>query len=69
MTTDEALLNLTAQTTQLLDVVFQLKSGVAAQIAAAVLLSENAAQIPLINIATTFIKSQTDFINYAEQRP
>jgi hypothetical protein len=69
MTVEAELAALTDQTTQLLDVVFQLKSGVAAQIAAAVLLSENATQIPLINISTTFIKSQTDFINYVGQRP
>jgi hypothetical protein len=69
MTVQDQLAALTDQTTQLLDVVSQLKNGVVAQIAAAVLLSENAAQIPLINISTTFIKSQTDFINYVGQRP
>jgi len=62
MTTDQAIDNLTQQTTDLL-AVFQLqKSAVDTRIAAAVLTSQNAAQIPLVTITTAMIRTQTMMI-------
>jgi CRISPR/Cas system-associated exonuclease Cas4 (RecB family) len=69
MSIESEISSLTTQTTQLLDVVIELKNGVNSQIASAVLVSENAAQIPLISMATSFIQSQTSFINYIGHRP
>jgi hypothetical protein len=55
---------LTAQTTELIDVCVSLKNGVAQQIADAVIISQNASIIPLIIVATNLIQTQAIFINY-----
>lgn len=64
MTTDvtAAINALTAATTENLDVTLALSAGVAAQIAAAVLASENAAISPLVTVATNLIDMQAMLI-------
>lgn len=62
--TEDAIVNLTVQTTNLLDSVNFSKSSLEADIAAAVIASENAAQIPLVTIATSIINTQATFIEY-----
>jgi len=69
MSIETELSALTTQTTQLLEVFSQQKTVVDSRIADAVLISINTAQIPLINMATSFIQAQTSFINYIGQRP
>lgn len=55
---------LTTQTTSLLEVCVALKNGVAQQIADAVLVSKNAALVPLITVSTNLINTQTMLINH-----
>lgn len=52
------------QTTALLQVSTDLKNGVAQQIADAVLMSKNAALIPLITVSINLINTQTMVINH-----
>ncbi len=59
MTVETALDALTLQTTELLDVCTDLKDATAQQIIDAVAVSENAAQIPLVTVATNLIDTQT----------
>jgi len=64
MTVETEIALLTNQTTQLLDVVSQISASVNAQIAAAVLVSVNASQIPLVNMATSLILTQGMLITH-----
>jgi hypothetical protein len=64
MTVEVEIAALTNQTTQLLDVVNQISASVNAQIAAAVLVSVNASQIPLVNMATSLILTQAMLITH-----
>jgi hypothetical protein len=59
MTVETALDALTLQTTELLDVCTDLKDATEQQIIDAVAVSENAAQIPLVTVATNLIDTQT----------
>jgi ABC-type uncharacterized transport system substrate-binding protein len=61
---EDALTTLTQSTNALLVSVNFSKDSLEADIAAAVVLSENAAQIPLITIATSMVNTQATFINY-----
>jgi len=64
MTTEESIINLTTQTTNLLDTVGDISSTLDGRIETAVIASENAALIPLVTMATNLIDTQTIFINY-----
>lgn len=55
---------LTAQTTELLDVCVSLKDSTAQLIADAVIVSENAAQVPLVIVARNLIDTQTLLVTY-----
>jgi|TARA_B110000977_G_scaffold37338_1_gene50180 hypothetical protein len=61
---EEALITLTQSTNALLASVNFSKATLDSDIAAAVASSENAAQIPLVSIATSIISTQANFINY-----
>lgn len=63
MSVEDSINNLTAQTASLLDVCVSLKNGVVQQIADAVIVSRNAAIIPLITISTNLISTQALFIS------
>jgi hypothetical protein len=69
MTVELEIAALTTQTTQLLDVVSQISASVNTQIAAAVLASVNASQIPLVNMATSLILTQAMLITHAGVTP
>ena len=69
MTIQSDVTDLTVQTTALLAVFLQQQVNVDARIAAAVLASQSAAQIPLVQLSTNFINSQAMLINYIGQRP
>jgi hypothetical protein len=56
---EAAVTTLTTETTALLDTCTALKTDVASDIAAAVVVSENAAQIPLAQVAVNLIDTQT----------
>jgi hypothetical protein len=62
--TEDALTALTDSTNALLVSVNFSKDSLAADIASAVLVSENAAQIPLVTIATSMINTQATFVTY-----
>ena len=64
MTTQESLDALTVQTSALLDTCTSLKSSTAQLIAAAVTTSQNAAQIPLVNMATNLTSMQALLVTY-----
>ena len=64
MTTEAAIIDLTTQTTELLNAVNVTKSSIDGNIAAAVVVSENAALEPLVTVARNLIDTQTIFINY-----
>tara|TARA_R110000851_G_scaffold66465_1_gene150317 strand:- start:171 stop:383 length:213 start_codon:yes stop_codon:yes gene_type:complete len=64
MTTEEAIIDLTTQTTELLNAVNVSKTSIDGSIAAAVLDSENAALEPLVTVAKNLIDTQTIFVNY-----
>jgi hypothetical protein len=64
MSTETALADLTLQVTNTLDVFTAQSASIDADIAAAVLASENASQIPLTSIATDLINTQATFITY-----
>ena len=59
MTLETSVDDLTVQTTALLGTCTTLKNDVAADIAAAVVISENAALIPLAQVAVNLIDMQT----------
>jgi hypothetical protein len=61
---EDAINNLTTQTTALLDSVNFSKDSLQSDITAAIVVSENASQIPLITIATSIINTQATFIEY-----
>jgi hypothetical protein len=61
---EDAINNLTTQTTALLDSVNFSKNSLQSDITAAIVVSENASQIPLITIATSIINTQATFIEY-----
>lgn len=64
MTTEESISALTTQTSGLLEVCVALKDSTAQLIANAVITSENAAQIPLVSMATNLIDMQTLLVTY-----
>lgn len=55
---------LTAQTSELINVCVTLKNSISQQISDAVLASTNAAVIPLITVATNLITTQTMIITH-----
>ena len=59
---------LVTQTTTLLDSVTSLKTGVAAEIATAVEVSESATQIPLVSMATDMINTQALVVQLIERQ-
>lgn len=59
MTTETAIIDLTTQTGLLLDTCVNLRSSTTQLIADAVATSVNAAQIPLVSMATNLIDTQT----------
>jgi hypothetical protein len=61
---EDAINNLTTQTTALLDSVNFSKDSLQSDIAAAIVVSENASQIPLVTIATSIINTQATFVTY-----
>jgi hypothetical protein len=61
---EDAINNLTTQTTALLDSVNFSKDSLQSDITAAIVVSENASQIPLITIAISIINTQATFIEY-----
>jgi hypothetical protein len=64
MTIETAIDALTTQTTTLLDTVVTLSDSIAQDIADAVTVSENATQLPLVEVARSIIDTQTAFITY-----
>jgi hypothetical protein len=62
--TEDAINNLTQQTTDLLDAVNFSKASLQSDIADAVTISENASQIPLVTIVTSIINTQATFVTY-----
>jgi hypothetical protein len=64
--TEDALTALTDSTTALLTSVNFSKASLESDIANAVAVSENAAQIPLITIATSMINTQATFVAYID---
>lgn len=64
MSIETSIDQLTAETTSLLDVCTNLKNGIQQQIADAVVVSENAAIVPMITIATNLINTQTMLIQH-----
>ena len=56
--------DLTAQTTDLISICTDLKNDVVVDITAAVLVSENATQIPLVTMATSIVSTQASFVNF-----
>ena len=64
LTTAEAIIALENTNAALLEAVNITKSNIEAQIAAAVLVSENAAIVPLANATTNSMILQTLFINH-----
>jgi|TARA_R110000851_G_scaffold57296_1_gene133506 hypothetical protein len=61
--TEIAINDLTVQTTALLAAVNFSKTSLDIKIAEAVVVSENAAQIPLVTMAVSIIDTQTIFVN------
>lgn len=68
MTVESAVVALTTQTTQLLDTCVSLRSSAAASIAAAVAVSTNASQIPLVDMARNLVDTQTLFVSLIAPR-
>jgi len=56
--------SLTTQTTSLLDTCTSLRDSTSTLISDAVVVSENATQIPLVSIATDIVNTQATFVNY-----
>jgi len=68
MTTETAIIDLTTQTTSLLDACVVLKDSTTQLIVNAVAASENAALIPLVSMATNLIDTQTLLVTYITTR-
>ena len=68
MTIETSIDALTIQTTGLLDVCVNLKNSTTQSIAAAVLVSQNAALIPLVSMAKNLIDTQTLLVKYLATR-
>ena len=68
MTIEIAIDALTAQTSGLLEVCVNLKDSAAQRIADAVVVSENAAIVPLISMATNLIDTQALLVTYLSRR-
>lgn len=64
MTIETSIDALTTQTTGLLDICVNLKNSTTTSIASAVLVSQNAALIPLVSMAKNLIDTQTFFVKY-----
>lgn len=64
MTIETSIDTLTLRTTELLDVSVSLRDSTTQMIASAVILSENAALVPLIQMATNLIDMQTLLVTY-----
>ena len=64
MTIETAIIDLTTQTTTLLDTCVVLKNNTTQLIADAVGVSENAAIVPLMSMATNLIDTQTLLVTY-----
>jgi hypothetical protein len=64
MTVESEVADLTVQTTELLDVCVSLRDSTTTLIADAVIVSENAAQIPLVTVAKNLIDTQTLLVTY-----
>jgi hypothetical protein len=64
MTTETALDTLTLKTTELIEVCVGLKDTTQQLISDAIVVSENAAIIPLISMATNIIDTQTLLVTY-----
>jgi len=64
MTIETSIIDLTTQTTSLLDACVVLKDSTSQLIADAVVVSENAAIVPLISMATNLIDTQTLLVTY-----
>jgi hypothetical protein len=62
--TEDAIADLISSTTELLDAVNFSKISLQTDISAAVVISENASQVPLVDIATNMITTQAMFVNY-----
>jgi hypothetical protein len=62
--TEDAIADLISSTTELLDAVNFSKISLQSDISAAVVISENASQVPLVDIATNMITTQAMFVNY-----
>lgn len=68
MTIEASINDLTTQTTNLLAACVVLKSDTTKLIANAVVVSVNAAQIPLVSMATNLIDTQTLLVTYIATR-
>lgn len=68
MTIESSIDDLTAQTSGLLEVCVNLKASTAQLIADAVLVSQNAAIVPIISMAANLIDTQTMLVNYISTR-
>ena len=68
MTIESSIDALTTQTSGLLEVCTALKNGTAKLIADAVVVSENAALIPLVTMATNLIDTQVLLVKYLLKR-
>ena len=64
MTIELSIDALTTQTTGLLDICVNLKNSTSLSIANAVLVSQNAALIPLVKMASNLIDTQTLLVKY-----
>lgn len=64
MTIETSIDTLTLRTTELLDVSVSLRDSTTQMIASAVILSENAALVPLIQMATNLIDMQSLLVTY-----
>lgn len=68
MTIETSIDALTAQTSGLLDVCVGLKNSVAQQITDAVAVSENAAVVPLVSMASNLITTQALLVTFMSTR-
>ena len=69
MTIESDVANLVAQNATLMTTVNQIVTNLNTSISNAVATSQNASQIPLVQLSTNFINSQAALINYVRQRP
>lgn len=68
MTIETSIDALTAQTSGLLEICTTLKNSAAQLISEAVIVSENAAVLPLVSMATNLIDTQTMLVTYITTR-